>query len=292
VPSMDGRGGAPVMLPSYFFEATNPTAATPALSNKQAAVVMLHGCGGAYRARAATRAEGLSQRMREYAKFFNDRGVHVLVTDSLTPRGERELCTQAMKGRAISQRERRLDALGALQWLAEHPRVASERIGLVGWSHGGGTVLAAIDATHEAVKRSKVKPAMAVAFYPGCSASLKQASDGGLERPVGVGLSSTLPLTSTLTVMMGSLDDWTPPEPCRSLTQAWRQLGADVTLIEYAGAYHGFDGTSAVAVRTDVPNGVKPGQGVHAGGNPAARAASRLELDRLVNKFLTSAERP
>lgn len=48
----------------------------------------------------------------------------------------------------------------------------------------------------------------------------------------------------------------------------------------YEGAHHGFDGTAAVRLRADVPNGVNPGQGVYVGAHPAAReaAAKRLAL--------------
>lgn len=48
--------------------------------------------------------------------------------------------------------------------------------------------------------------------------------------------------------------------------------------IEFEGAYHGFDGTGEVKLRTDVPNGVHPGQGVHVGGQSEARQASRQQM--------------
>ena len=51
-----------------------------------------------------------------------------------------------------------------------------------------------------------------------------------------------------------------------------------VTVLTYEGAYHGFDGSAPLRLRSDVPNGVHPGQGVHVGGQPAARAASQAAL--------------
>ena len=50
----------------------------------------------------------------------------------------------------------------------------------------------------------------------------------------------------------------------------------------YAGAYHGFDGTAAVRLRRDVPNGTHPGQGVHVGGHAVARAAAAARLEQFV----------
>lgn len=95
-------------------------------------------------------------------------GVHVLVTDSLTPRGEREICTQKTGQRRITQLHRRRDALGALQWLAVQPGVDASRLGLLGWSNGGSTVLAATNLQHREVAVAAVRPSLTVAFYPGC----------------------------------------------------------------------------------------------------------------------------
>jgi len=58
----------------------------------------------------------------------NAEGWHALVLDSLTPRGEKELCTQKHADRVVTQVHRRRDALGALQWLAARPDVDAQRI--------------------------------------------------------------------------------------------------------------------------------------------------------------------
>ena len=70
--------------------------------------------------------------------------------------------------------------------------------------------------------------------------------------------------------MLGEKDDWTPSAPCVALGEA---VGAEVHL--YPDSYHDFDNpVGRVILRTDVPGGVNPGQGVHVGPNPAAREAS------------------
>ena len=129
VPSLDRRGDGPISLPGFWFRAEGvaPGVRAPA-------VVLLHGCGGPYDGPGQ-----LSRRMHEYAALVNALGAHALVTDSLTPRGERELCTQRNGERAITQTQRRRDALGALQWLAAQPDVDASRLGLIGWSNGGST---------------------------------------------------------------------------------------------------------------------------------------------------------
>lgn len=247
VPSVDAPAGAAIVLPGFWFAA--PAAARPA-----AAVVLLHGCSGPYDRRGA-----LGERMASYAERFNAQGLHALVIDSLSPRGERELCTQRAAQRRVTPAQRRLDAYGALAWLAARPEVDPARLGLVGWSHGGSTVLAASDAHDAARPAAGAQAAFAVAFYPGC-------------RPA---LAARWQAASKLLLMIGSADDWTPAEPCRRL--AARQ--PSIELVEYEGAYHGFDGTAPLRLRADVPGGVRPGAGVHVGGNDAARAAALVRLD-------------
>ncbi len=249
-PSFDGAGNAPVVLSGYFFA----TATSPA-----PAIAMFHGCGGAY-----DKSGQLSRRMREYAELFNGLGMHVLVVDSLTARYEKELCTQRNGSRRVTQANRRLDALGAIAYLADRADVDVGRIGLIGWSNGGSTVLSASNLHHRDVAAATVKPAFAIAFYPGCESDLKR------------GYSPAAPLL----MLVGQLDDWTPSAPCVALAKSVTGTRPEITV--YPGAWHGFDSDVPVRLRKDVPNGVNPGQGVHVGGNPAAWRASR---DRVV-RFL------
>ncbi len=267
VPSLDKqRGGThPVELPATWFAAPG-AAPAPAL-------VLLHGCGGLH-----DRTGQLAPRYTELAAFLNGLGIHALVTDSLTPRGVRELCTQRTGTRRVTQLNRRRDALGALAWLAAQPDVDPSRIGLLGWSNGGSTVLASSNLMHSEVARAALRPSLAVALYPGCEADLKRGY-----RPV-----------APLLMLLGEADDWTPAAPCKALAAAVVAAGAAgpdgpasapaPQWEAYAGAYHGFDGTEPVRLRRDVPNGANPGQGVHVGADPEARAAARIRLERFLRE--------
>lgn len=260
VPSLESRGDQPIPLIAQWF-AVEGAAPKPV-------IVMLHGCGGPYENRSKKQ---LSARTKDYAALFNQAGWHALMLDSLTPRGEKELCTQKTGTRAVTLRNRRLDALGALQWLAQRPEVDARRLVLLGWSNGGSTVLAASNLKNDAVRTAPIRPSALVAFYPGCETELKR------------GYAPSAPLL----MLVGALDDWTPPQPCQALAQASAEPRPEIEVM--AGAYHGFDGEAPLRLRTDVPNGVNPGQGVHVGGNPQARARSRVQLMAFLNAQLQAA---
>ena len=259
VPSLEAVRGVPLRLPAAWFPA--------AVEGRAPALVLLHGCSGAYDGRGR-----LAARYAELAAQLHALGVHALVTDSFTPRGERQLCTQRHAARRITQTERRRDALGAVAWLAAQPQVDPARIGLLGWSHGGSAVLATTNLRDPEVRAAAgqgTRPSLAVAYYPGCGAELLH------------GFAPSAPLL----MLLGEADDWTPPAPCKALAAGADTSAAPPPQLEaYAGAFHGCDGTGPVRLRTDVPNGAQPGRGVHVGGDAAARAASQARLEAFLRQ--------
>ena len=138
-------------------------------------------------------------------------GYVVLFPDSLGSRGLTEICTAKFGERAVTAAGRRGDALAALQWLAAQPGIARERIALLGWSHGGTTTLATINANDAMVRAFRDQPdappffRAAVAFYPGCSVA---ARDEGWR------------LASPVRILIGDADDWTPRRPARRSRRA------------------------------------------------------------------------
>jgi dienelactone hydrolase len=252
IPSLDAPGGQAVVLPAWWFRAPTEAARSQVPAP---VVVMLHGCGG-----MLNRKGEPAERYREYAALLNAQGWDAIAVDSLSPRGETELCTQREGIRKLTQIQRRRDALGALDWLAAQPGVDASRLALLGWSNGGSTVLSATNLNHSEVARSRTRPRYAVAFYPGCETE---------------GRRGYRPVSDTL-LLVGLADDWTPAAPCQSLAST--QAGHAVRVESFAGAHHGFDGNAPVRLRRDVPDGVNPGQRGQVGDDPSAReaAASRL----------------
>lgn len=252
------------------------------------AVIAMHGCGGMYSARQGHETE-LAERMALRAGPLLRDGYAVLFPDSFRARGRPEVCTIRHGERTVTIAKRRLDALGALTYLAARPDIARDRIALVGWSHGGSAVLQAINTRDRAVAgyfdRRDAPPFFraAVAFYPGCAMPLNA---GDRYRP-----------GAPARIHIGLLDDWTPAATCVELGVAMAARDEDLLVTTYAGSYHAFDSPMGKVVhRADVPNGVHPGQGVHVGPNPVARDAANASVraflrERLAPRQSTSPEK-
>ncbi len=130
---------------------------------------------------------------------------------------------------AAVYRKRPRDAYGALLFLQAQPFVRPDRIGIVGWSEGGGVVLFSIR------EQSLGRPAQlplgdfraAVAFYPGSCDEKKQK----------VPWKSAIPLL----VLAGAGDVWSPAAPCKELVEGAVARGSPIEMQVYPGAYHDFD---------------------------------------------------
>ena len=229
-----------VTFPSADGTAISALFARPAGESRHPAVILLHGCGGRDRANGA-----LLPRHEEWAELFLAHGYAVLLPESFASRGQGSQC--AVRRREILPwRERRSDALGAMAFLAGQDFVDPARIVLMGWSHGGSTVLGSADAPGFAAF---------VAFYPGCTRFLDPP-----------GWAPAAPLL----LLIGSADDWTPAAPCRALAAA---AGPRISFVEYPGAYHYFDAPGApLRLRTGLAYSVRGDGTAHLGTDPAARA--------------------
>lgn len=251
-------GNAPTQLDGYLFRAGKP--------GPSPAVVFLHGCGGLI--------SGISHRIMsreiDWAGRLNAAGIAVLMVDSFTSRGSGEMCSRSGFKEWLYLR-RPADAYGALAYLQTLPRIVPDRIGMIGWSNGGGTVLFALG------KRNSGKPASfagpdfraAIAFYPGSCSLQRMGSDWVPAIP--------------LLILTGQEDVWTPAAPCKELVDRATGRGAPIDFHAYPGAHHDFDWPGLK--RRELPAyttraGVVP----IVGEDPAARADA---VER-VRKFLAA----
>ncbi len=245
-PSLDAdiAGGTPTTIEAKLYR--------PAGDGPFPAVIGLHGCGGRDNAQGRTTA-----RFGAWAERFVAQGFVVLLPDSFKPRGVDEVCTMRPQPVTVALHRPR-DAQGALAWLAAQPYVRADRVMLVGWSHGGGGTLAALDTGRRAVARpaTGARFRAAVAFYPGCRTA---EGRGDWRTPV------------PLLILNGEADDWTPVAPCYALLERTRRQGLPVELKTYPEAHHAFDEPQGkVRQRSDV--GSKQSGTVTLGPDPAARS--------------------
>src|SRR5476649_663077 len=159
--SLDAKdGAAPTQLDAYLLRPSKATAPYPV-------VVFLHGCGGLI----SGISHAIMSREMDWATKLNAQGIGVLMVDSFTTRGSGEMCSNSGFKNWLYM-SRPYDAYGALAWIQSQPFAAKDRIGLIGWSNGGGATLFAVG------KRGPGRPAgfagpdfrATVTFYPGsCS---------------------------------------------------------------------------------------------------------------------------
>ena len=174
------------------------------------AVILLHGC------------DGHNLNIVRWAAKLTYWGYVTLQVDSFQPRGVSAICGSPGEARLYSQNRVR-DAYDANIFLSTLPYVDSNKIALMGWSHGGWTTLNAFEAGAKDLFTENPFKA-AVTFYPYCC----EASQSDFGPP-------------TL-ILIGESDDWTPADCCVGLSKATNETILKI----YPGAYHLFDNEDIV----------------------------------------------
>lgn len=237
------------------------------------ALVLLHGC------------TGLQEKGRvfpvyqSWAERLTGEGYVVLLVDSAASRGLGETCTESA-GRDLVLHDRPKDAYAALKFLQARDDVQPNRIGVVGWSQGGATILRAIASNGNARPETLEHDfRAAVALYPGaCSERLHT-------KPFVDAKPHSWTTKIPLLVLVGEADNWTPAKPCIAFIEDAKARGASVELKTYPGAYHVFDAPSLKLRELPHlrrPDGVVPS----AGTNPAALADARVRVPEFLRRHL------
>ena len=207
---------------------------------------MMHGCSG-----LLTRKSGrLKARERAWRDIFLGEGYVVLLLDSFTERGHRNICKIPLKERPIEpRRERPHDAYGALLWLQSQTFVAPDKIALGGWSNGAMALLWTVFSQAEQRPESLTHDfRMAFGFYPGCIELRKRQPH----------FTAAVPTV----LQLGAEDNWTWPQPCQALaTEA--KGGASIRVDTYEDATHTFDHPNLIPRTITVSGGRQVRVGTH-----------------------------
>jgi dienelactone hydrolase len=206
-----GTRAEPVRLVGYM--------ARPSGAGPYSAVVLLHGCGGFH------------SSMISWADRLARFGYAALAVDSFGPRGMDDHCGSGFTDQPA-------DAYAALRYLATRPFVRTSHVAVMGFSMGGGSVLAALEkGPMEQPGPEKFRAG--VTFYPVC-----QFASGIMTAPV--------------LVLIGGADDWNLASSCEAMAAGRPELGAPRTpgdrsgieLVVYPGVQHGFDNLDLFLVPT------------------------------------------
>lgn len=183
--------------PSKPFQMLPASAGNP----PHAAVLLVPGCSG------FTEVNGVNL-YDERADELQAAGYAVVLVDYI---GRRNLTDC---GR-ISKAEVAKDIQDAAKWVGNQADIDGKRISVIGWSYGGGGVLAAM-ATGQPTF------AKAVLYYPDCRGA------------------APLPATGASAVMfLGAIDDVARPALCEDVIKGTPP--DRLRAIVYPGAHHGFD---------------------------------------------------
>lgn len=254
-PALEKAGPGNIQITGHVYR--------PHSGAKAPAMVILHGCGG------------VQSNDWQWAEWLAANGYVALVVDSFAPRNRQNIC-----GHPVGHLEYRLqDAFGAALWLQQQPYVESTRIGVMGFSHGGGMALApALEEGRQFTSPTAPRFRVSAPLYPGgCGVVMSAAGRQMLDSRVRI---------PTL-ILHGAKDDWTPAAPCQAWVEKARGRGDPISIVVYPDAHHSFDQVDRPVTRLPFPRADGSGErGVMLGGNVAARDAARRDLLAFLKKSL------
>lgn len=185
-------------------------------SDRLPAVLLLHGSGG------------VGVNLQDWEQVFNAMGIATFVLDAFSGRG---LVSTSANQASLGRLAMTYDAYRALEVLEAHARIDPRRIAVMGFSRGGQAAL------YAALKRFQKMHGPAsgrdfaayVPLYPSCGTAF-----------IGDEEVSASPIR----IHHGAADNYVPVAPCRGYVARLKAKGANVSLTEYPGAHHVFDGRS------------------------------------------------
>jgi uncharacterized protein len=190
----------------------------PGSTAKVPAVLILHGSGG------------VDGRGAFYATALQEAGIATLEITMFPPGG------RPRAGRKANMPH----AAAALKWLAAQPNVDAQRLGVMGFSWGGGiAVLLASELVQERLGKDVPKPMAFAPFYPVCSGRSRD-----FVNPQNPFYNAHTRMSATpMLIHVGTLDDYEQGErPCDAMVAMWPAAARDhATVRNVEGATHGFD---------------------------------------------------
>ena len=188
-------------------------------TEKVPALIYVHGSGG------------ISSKNDQWLDMFQEMGYATLQLDCFKGRNIKSSVGDHIQ---VTSEMMIADAYFALKYLAVHPRIDADRIGIMGNSKGGiVATYSAWDKVQEKLGDGR-KFKFHIALYPLCFS--KHPKDMNFVSPV--------------LILCGEKDNYTPAAPCIDLGETQEMI----TTIVYPNAYHAFDASYPVRTSSKAYN--------------------------------------
>jgi dienelactone hydrolase len=186
-------------------------------------VILMHGCSGPGNA-----------HMNSWSDDLIEWGFNVIVLDSLSGRGENNICAKPLSG--VSPEQRSIDLDNAAAWVKKQ-KWSTESVAAIGFSHGAATVLysAASKAVARNIGHNNLRAV--IAYYPGCDYIFNY------DKPI-------IPVQ----MHVGLKDTWTAAMPCKDVAKSWDIMNE---FFIYENATHAFDVPMINSYGSPDPNGIR-----------------------------------
>lgn len=177
---------------------------------------------------AVAGSNGWSDHHQEYLSMYRSHGIATFELCSFQSRGILSTVgTQVEVTTAMMV----LDSYRAYEVLLENANIKMDKIGITGWSLGGGVSLfSAWQPLNDAINKN-VNFAVHLPIYPPCIVIPEILDFGG----------------DPIHILIGELDNWTPADACLDFVNQVDASNINITV--YPDAHHSFDSNSELMVK-------------------------------------------
>ena len=167
-----------------------------------------------------------------YLELYRSMGIATFELNSFQSRGVKSTVgsqTEATTAMMI------LDVYRAFEQLAVHPNIDKNKVGLTGWSLGGGVTLFSAWKPLKEVINTDLKFAARLAFYPPCFVT-----------PYNMDFEDV-----PTHILIGELDTWTPADACVDFQIMMNEQGYNFNVTVYDSSFHSFDRATGLSFIED-----------------------------------------
>ena len=177
---------------------------------------------------AVAGSNGWASHHYEYLEMYRENGIATFELCSFQSRGVVSTVGSQIK---VTTAMMGLDSYRALEKLSKNVFIDNERVGIMGWSLGGGvTLFSAWEPLKKSIE-SQYSFSAHLALYPPCIVQPTNLNFG--EVPIHI--------------LIGEHDNWTPAEACVELVNGFSSP-KNIGLTIYPGAHHSFDRNSSIEI--------------------------------------------